>query len=90
MHFWGCSNRCRNSWGKWTCALLSRMSETACLYCWMPPTLRRLLTLTVILRLISLDVAGIMSTSFIQSLMDMEEINFAICAGKQCRMVFRR
>ena len=45
---------CRSSCGKWTCALLSCVSEIACLCCWMLQLLV-LLTMTVMMELISLD-----------------------------------
>ena len=58
--------QCRNSCGKWTCALFFCVSEVACLCCLMLRLLL-LLTLTVILRLNSLDGAGMIKPSFINS-----------------------
>ena len=52
-------DRCRDSSGKWPCNLLSCVLEIACLCCWMHRMVL-LLMLTLILRLISLDVAGMM------------------------------
>ena len=49
--------QCGKSCGKWTCALWSCVSGIACLRCWTL-WLLLLLTLAVISRLISLDVAG--------------------------------
>ena len=52
--------QCRNSFGKWTCAQLSCVSEIAYLCCWMFQLLV-LLTMTVMIARLSFDVPGVVS-----------------------------
>ena len=59
-YFLGLLRQCRNSYGKWTCAWLSCVSEIAYLCCWMFQLLV-LLTMTVMIARLGFDVAGVVS-----------------------------
>ena len=56
--FLGLLGQCRKSYGKWTCARLSCVSEIAYLCCWMFQLLV-LLTMTVMMELISFDASDV-------------------------------
>ena len=64
------------------CSVLSCVLENARLCCWMLQLIL-LLTETVVLRLISLDVAGMMYSSFIHSLVPGGETLLLKCRWSQ-------